>query len=390
MAGASNKKRAVKAFIVFLAIMALMTYISRTLYLYTLPRVKTGYPTGSRLYITVEPSAFKLDSERIESVYVNADLSAAPLSVSDIHVSRCASVRAGDPLVSFDPAQGVLALEDASRQADEAMASLEVWDTLHEAELADEQRKLEEDIAALSYADDIDDKAAELRARRGELEAHMAAGTENNPERLPLANALYKADAVKSALLELSENDWTVCAAEDCVIAEVRVSSGDTYPGALPLCMVIPSGADTRAGFDVHGAPYEEDTASVSVIISSKEAEGWTYDSRSPGDEGETVWFISENETALNKLSGASLMFITNRYQYVVPNSAVRDGSVYVLQTRDAAFGGQEDYAVAVNLSRTLSDDNNTAVLNGLDGSDIVILSWDRDFGDGDTVIVDN
>ena len=75
-------------------------------------------------------------------------------------------------------------------------------------------------------------------------------------------------------------------------------------------------------------------------------------------------------------------------YRYLVPDSAVVDGRVYLLESDAGAWGSEAYYARAVSVNVLGSDGRYSAVEGGIKGVSQVITGWDEPFDDGAEVYV--
>jgi len=70
----------------------------------------------------------------------------------------------------------------------------------------------------------------------------------------------------------------------------------------------------------------------------------------------------------------------------IIPNTAlIDDNSVYLVKKR-TGFWGDELYIVKKQIIKGISNGKNTAVVQGLTSNDVIVIGWDRELTDGDTV----
>ena len=162
------------------------------------------------------------------------------------------------------------------------------------------------------------------------------------------------------ALAALAADGWKVLAAQDAVISQVCIENGADYGGLLPLCMFIPMQARFEACFLVSDAPDMEDTSSVEIQVEGAPQPGWTYEGWQKSGKVVTLTFAIDDKECLKQIDKAHISVYFVMYQFVIPNSALDGDTVYILNSRESAFGGMEDYATAIRLDKIVADDKNT------------------------------
>ena len=77
-------------------------------------------------------------------------------------------------------------------------------------------------------------------------------------------------------------------------------------------------------------------------------------------------------------------------YRYLIPNSAVAEGRIYLLESDVGAWGSQAHYARAVSVNVLGSDEKYSAVEGDIKGVSQVITGWDKPIDDGAEVYVND
>lgn len=389
-----GRSRAIKGLVAFVAIMALFTFLSRTIYYGTLPKVAVEYPGSGTLKSEYYGGEFVLESDESVQAALDIYMPQYPMRVKQVHVSRFEAVECGDEIVAFEPAIGEYALGMAERDVQRIQEELDGWDDAYSGEILRFDSEIEEKRRALNEPGaDSNVISQEIAALQQERTALESSRTVNGISRLSIEQRLGDAQAVHSQLCALQADGWRLTAETSGVVGDVYLNAGDDYSGLLAAADIIPDGAAIRVGVEtrVNGDDLELETVTVytGVTMPRNRKTGWTYVGATRSGDMTTLWATPEEGIpALSGLSGLTFRFESEHYQCLVPNSAVADTSVYVLDTRRGAFGNMETYARRIELRNCPSDGENTAVLSGLGGMDQVIVIWDRPFSDGDTVVV--
>lgn len=389
-----GRSGAIKALILFIVVMALITFLSRTIYYGTLPKVAVEYPSGGALKTEYYGSSFILESDNNVQVALDTYMPQYPMRVSQVHVAQFDAVSQGDVLISFEPSIGEYYLEMARRDVERTQEELDSWDDVYLGELARLDADIEATRRAMNEPDadvnSLSQQLVSLQQDRTELESSR---TVNSVSRLSIEQRHTDAQAVYDQLFVLQSNGWCITAGTDGVVGNVYLTTGEDYSGLLAAADIIPNNVAIRVGVEVWASEDDLKRETVTVYtgftMPRNRKTGWTYAGASCSGDSVILWAVpDEGIAAFSELSGLTFRFETERYQHIVPNSAVVDGSVYVLDTRKGSFGNTETYARRIELRNCPSDGENTAVLNGLNGMDQVIVIWDRPFSEGDTVVV--
>lgn len=102
-----------------------------------------------------------------------------------------------------------------------------------------------------------------------------------------------------------------------------------------------------------------------------------------------TIYISTLPHVTVVGVESGTLQFETEEYyRYLVPNNAVVDGRVYLLEDDMGAWGNMAHYARAVSVEVLVSDSKYTAVEGEIKGVSQVITSWDKPVCDGAEVYV--
>lgn len=381
----AKKKTAVRCLLLFLAIIAALTFFSRTLYLATLPQVTAVRLSGGYLTADISARTPILYSETVKEIIPCSDPLTSPLSCSRIWVRQNQAVRQGETLIEFDAHWAENALAQAKSEYDSATAAQTVWKSGYDQQL----RELAEKEKTLRTEGGNSGEALQaLAAERRLLEQDIYNG-------VPLSEVRTKCDAARSvyeSLSRLKENSWRIAAPEDLWVAEINLKEGDDYRGVAPVLRYIPQTAEVYAGTAYMDSPQIlKDAASISVFEGDGQvSDAWKYSYMEPSENGYTLWASLADPLRPDlPEDGLTFHLETGYYSTLVPKAALCQEGIYLAQKRAGAWGQTEDYACLVRGKYSLSDDQyvlfeTTAMLNG----EAVLIDWDRAFNDGDTLYV--
>ena len=390
----TQKKRALKGILIFLVLMALLTFTSRTIYYGTLPKVEVQRVNGGVLQNEITGGTFLLDCAQIERVHIPVDLSPFKLRIDGVYVGKYTDVQPGTVLLSFDAVVGENALENASAAWDRAEEALAAWDRKFQAQW----RKLNEEQAAMAKKmaepqADINALNLQLKSMQDELREMEESRMVDGVTRMAKERDVAIAKAAATALNTLSAQDWSMKSAIEGICGDVMIKTGDEYAGLLPLIELIPSGAALRVGIETDSDAQILSPQNVVVApgdqLPGKGQTGWVFAGETAQGEGRVLWAEPQDGIdSLKHLKSLTFCIDSDYYPYVIPNSAVTGSTAYVLDSRIGSFGEEEYYARAIALRGMISDGKNTYVPIGLTRLDSVIVKWDRPFKNGDTVAI--
>ena len=386
------KRKAAKPLVIIIGSMVIITFISQTLYYGTLPKVRTEVPIGGILQHTISSSSFALSSDNIDQICLPINISATPLFVDKVDVAKAMMVDKGTILMRFNIAVGEYALKVALTEYDQAKEALKTWDKQFTAEW----RKLDREIydAHKRINDtglDINDLSIKLAALEEDRRVLEIEKTLNGVSRSSIEQVLETVRNKYCTLSSLSENQWVLLSPTEGMIIDTMITSGDKYEGLVPLIKIVPKHAQIRVGIETKLNPGIVSMNDVFVYAGSimprdRETE-WKFVEISTVGKNHTLWAEPDNSIeAVQHLERLTFQVETEYFAYLVPNTAVIDGALFILDTRIGAFGKKERFARKIELRGHTSDDKYTSVPIGLYGIEDVIVEWDRPFQNGDTV----
>lgn len=394
----AQTRRGLRALAVFAGVMAVLTFLSDTLYNATLPRVRVDGVRDGTLKLEVSGAELRLDAEQVKSLRIDQKLLGTPLRVTSVPVRAPNFFEAGDVLITFDPAVGEYALGKAQQARQDAADALAAWN------IRWQQAWNELQLEAMEIATDGKDPntdPAVIAQRRVALEDKRQA-----LEQEKVVDGVYQrrletdyqaANALANCLENLQSTEWRSLAAEDGFVSEVFVYPGDDYEGLEPVLTWIPaSDPSIRVGVrcDQSFSPAVLENVQVTAMsqdmAQTSQAE-WTFAGTSEGADGTVLWARATNlPIALTETKSLHFEMRSEYSQFLVPNGAVIAGErLYILEVRTGAWGREETIVREVRFTSTESDDTYTVLPDGvIRRDDRIIVQWDRPIWDGDVVFV--
>lgn len=352
-----GQKRARKALLVFLVFMLILTFFSRTIYYYFLPKVAFQRAAGGTLETYVYSNDVILYSDEAVRVDISENLMTTQLYIMDLYAERNSRVNMGDALLQFDIKHAENMLGVCAQRFKRAQEALDAWDNEFASMMGNESKII------------------------------------NSVSRLSLEEKYLSAKSRLDVLTKLGEDNWVIRAPVSGIVSEVFVQSREFYVGLLPIVQIIPDEAAFRLGIVCHENINISSPESVSVhddgLLASDSELPWTYYGETE-EKGTRYLWASYNSTQplTGSLSGVYFSIKSDYYQALVPNSAIVGNSVFVLDNREGVWGAKELYVREVNISSLPSDGNYTGVSFGISITDNIIMSTDRPLSDGDVVVV--
>lgn len=368
------KKRAVRISIVFFAVMILLTFTSRTIYRSTLPKVKASKMIGGILKYRLVSDSLDVRANSYINEYIPYDLSRA-ITVEHVLKKPGTAVKFGNPLFSFYAPEGEQVLNDATKALHLAKDASSDWDVKlsiakHELESKIEEAKTQEELETLALQQNL-----------------LLEGVLNGTSSRTIYSALEIAQSKVDYLRNLKENEWIYTASTDGILCSFSIEEGAAYSGLSPLCQIA------------------EQVESVYLVVMPKDipkaiSNNWQWTvtiNTSRGYFKSTVLSYDEkglqiaipNNLSIKDIVGVLIMLESPYHKALVPNSALTDNKVFLL---DSSIGdwGQTVYSVReVRVVTGDTDEERTVIIEGLDKNDQVIVNSSAPLKDGQTVVLD-
>ncbi|TGE35510.1 HlyD family efflux transporter periplasmic adaptor subunit [Desulfosporosinus fructosivorans] len=417
---ANIKRRKItgRATVIFITAMLLLTFFSRTINNFTLPKVTYETPASGALIKEVTGTG-NVEANTTQDLYVSNSM-----KVTGVMVDVGDSVKQGQTLLTLDTsdienqledeldmyAQKMLHLEELMEAGSpESMMSLDkaVQIARQNVEKAqknhDSSKALYEAgaIAAINLTD------AEMNLDNAKLDYEIAKNNKDkaiSSNKRDIESTKLDISMAERKIAELTKemNMSTVTAPCDGVVTELYYSAGMTANASQPLYRI----ADTGGGFqfvatvNISAAEYLEpgDEAKLSInslndrIIQGK-VNQITDNQQQIGAKKDIVIDIPPDGLIGGEIGTADIKKSIGSYKVLVPNSAVgqdnKGSFVYVLKEREGPLG-KEFYVERVSVSIGDSDNTKTVVLSGINAMDKVISDSDKPLEDGSPVMIAN
>lgn len=420
--GSAKKKRVIKIAAIFTAVMLFLTFFSKTLNNFLLPKVTCETPSGGALIKQVKAEG-KVEAKKYDVFYAPEGI-----EILDVAVKTGDPVSKGQILMKLDVSQFESQLEDEKAKLEQKKLILEG--------LADKNCMQSYDVAVNDALLDMDNagKAYEsAHASVEDMEELYLAGAETKSEyndakaetdKAKLAYEKAKLDyesAKANRLKAIGDNErsvetarydimigertidslekkvemGTLTAQSDGVIGELNALEGELTDSSKPLYRIALLSNGFRFVFttDVKSAENLKpgDTGDILINAAGTEAiqgtvTGVTDNRQSNGEKKDVFMDIPSGGFAEGEKGSVSISKNTDAYELLVPNTAIGQDSggyfVYVLKYRKGPLGN-EYYVRMLKLSVLDNDDGKTAVAGGLTGSDEVVSSSDKQLSEG-------
>ncbi len=411
-----RKKLTGKATVIFLVIMFVLTFFSRTINNFTLPKVTYETPANGALIKEVTGTG-SVEANITQELYVSSSM-----KVTGVAVEAGDGVKQGQTLMTLDTSNIENQLEDEQDKYAQKKLQLE---ELMEAGLPESMMSLDKAVqiarqnvekaqknydgskvlyeAGAITAINLTD--AEANLDNAKLDYEIAKNNKDkaiSSNKRDVENTKLDISIAERKIAELTKemNMSTVKAPCDGVITGLYYSEGMTVTASQPLYRI----ADTGKGFkfvatvNISAAEYLEPGDEAKISINSSDdttiqgkVNQITDNHQQIGVKKDIVIDIPPDGLIGGETGTADIKKSIGSYNVLVSNSAVGQDNygffVYVLKEREGPLGN-EFYAEKVSVSIGDSDNTKTAVLSGLNNSDKVISDSDKQLSDGSAVMV--
>ncbi|HWQ30492.1 MAG TPA: efflux RND transporter periplasmic adaptor subunit [Negativicutes bacterium] len=411
-----RKRLTGRAAVVFLATMFVMTFFSRTINNFTLPKVTYATPTEGALIKEVTGTG-TVEANSTRELYVSSSM-----KVTGIAVEAGDRVKQGQILMTLDTSDIERQLED--EQDKYAQKKLQLEELL---EAGSPEGLMSLDKAVQVARQNVDKTRKNYDSCKALLEAGAVASTNLAEAAADMENAKLDYEIAKhnkdkavnankrdieSTKLDISMaerkiaelakemNMSIVTAPCDGIVTGLYYSEGMTATASQPLYRIADAGMGFRfvAAVDTSAAEYLEpgDAARISVnSLNDKTIQGKvnqiTDNRQKIGVKKDVQIDIPSEGLDGGEVGTADIKKCVGSNNVLVPSSAVGQDTygyfVYVLKEREGPLGN-EFYAERVSVSIGDSDNTKTAVLSGLNNSDKVISGSNKQLSDGSPVMV--
>lgn len=415
---ANIKRRRItgRATVIFIAVMLVLTFFSRTINNFTLPKITYETPASGAL-IKAATGSGNVEANTTQDLYVSSSM-----KVTGVKVDVGNSVKQGQMLLTLDTTDIENKLKD--EQAKYAQKKLDLEKLL---EASSHGNLLNLDKAVQVARQNVEKAQRNYDSRVALYEAGAISANEMADAKPNLDNAKidyeiaknnrdkiisdYKKDIESTKLdidmaerriAELTEevSMSTVTSPCDGVVTELYYTEGMTANASQPLYKIT----DTSGGFqfvvtvNISAAEYlgPGDAAEIAInALKDKVIQGKVNqikdNQQQIGVKKDVIIDIPPNGLIGGEVGTADIKKNIGYYKTLVSNSAVGQDSsgyfVYVLKERKGPLGN-EFYVERVSVSIGDSDNAKTAILSGINTMDRVISDSDKPITDGASVMI--
>ncbi|AOT68188.1 efflux RND transporter periplasmic adaptor subunit [Geosporobacter ferrireducens] len=417
---ASIKRRRItgRATVVFITVMFLLTFFSKSINNFTLPKVTYETPASGALIKEVSGTG-NIKANNIQDLYVSSSM-----KITGVMVDVGDSVKQGQTLLILDTSDIENQLEDeldkyAQKKlhfeelmeagSPESMMSLDkavqiARQNVEKAQKNYDSSKVLYEAGAITAINLTD---AEVNLDNTKLDYEIAKNNKDkaiSSNKRDIESTKFDISMAERKIAELTKemNMSTVTAPCDGVVTELYYSAGMTANASQPLYRI----ADTGEGFqfvasvNISAVEYLESGDGAEITINSlngKMIQGKVKQIRNNqqqiGVKKDVVIDIPLNGLVGGESGKADIKKNIGSYKTLVSNSAVgqdiRGYFVYVLKERKGPLGN-EFYVQKVTVSIGDSDNTKTVVLSGINAMDKVISDSDKPLADGSPVMIAN
>ncbi|MGE5630841.1 MAG: efflux RND transporter periplasmic adaptor subunit [Caulobacteraceae bacterium] len=408
-----RKKKILDIVKVFLAVMLLLTFFSKTIYSWTLPKVKYEAVSAGSLTAEIMGEGTVEAKGRVEYY---TDIKVA---VKDVMVSAGDEVKQGDELfiLEKDSLNGELErkkleLVELKLQYDQMYREEEAntreqrlhelkTDLTHREKVYSDYKLLYEKGAESKSS--LEEKRMEYEAAKAKYESaekELSVEAQNNKKEIEAQMVGIQIKELELREIEKKLDKCVITAPFDGIIKEINFKKGMMLNDAMPVYILdnIGDGFEFKADLAVEQCEYINPGDEVKVYIKNRE------DSQLDGivktistikdshDMRSVTVDLGKTELAGGEAGEFYLRKKAGTYDYLVPRSAIHKDSegahVYVLQEKDGPLG-IEYYAIKQKVAAGDSDYSYTGIYSGLLGDERVIVSSSKDLYDGCQVILE-
>lgn len=421
---ANDRKRKIAKFAkFFFVIILLLTFFSKSLYSWTLPKVKAEDVLSGTLTKEIVGEGIVEAKGRIEYY---SDVNAA---VKDVKVSVGDAVKQGDIILTLDMEELEQDIQLKQIELKELQLSREKMLELNEE---NELYRYEENLKALEQAFAQKEKeylyykalyeagaesqnsfelkeseyniaSLKLTNAKKELEMQkekLTANSKNRQRDIEIMDLSIKRKELELKALELEKAKYIITAPHDGIIKELNYKKGMLTDSDLSVYVLdsVEQGMDFKVDMKSELSEYIDQGDNVQVFIKNKgniEVNGTVRAIKEKKADSSTKTIYIELEEAGLTGGETGEMHLTKEigsYNQLIPRSALyREGEgyyVYVLQEKEGPLG-TEYYVVKQKVTIGDSNYEYTGVYSGLLGSERVVTYTSKDLSDGMQVILD-
>lgn len=410
---AKRKKVTGKLIVIFILMMALLTFFSNTINNFTLPRVAVDSPVRGSLIKELSGEG-RIEAKSFHEQYIDTNL-----KILDIYIQVGDTVKQGQPILELDVDDLHSDLQDENAKYKQMQIALDKLKDSnaykHENDIEgakenlDKQTKNYQDIKALydsGFETEANLKNAEMVMKNAQRDYNFAVQnkedfTKNNQRDIENAQLGLEIQArkIESLNKQMADNGIYMAPA-DGIITELNFAEGSMANSSKPLYKLAEAseGFQLTLSIDRDLADYVKVGDVVDVYITSlgdKIVNGELSQIKEDlknGDNKELVIDVKDEELQGGESAQIAVSKKTKQYNALVPNSAINSDNdgyyVYVIKKKDSPLG-TESYVQRVDVTVEDSDSTKAAVMNGIMPMDKIVTESTKELSEGDRVVVE-
>ncbi len=417
-----RKKKILKAGQIFLVILLLLTFTSKSIRNLTLPKVSTMDAKSGSLIAEIATDGIVNAVKRIEHyIDFSATVKEIKVSLGDVTVTGDTILVLDKENLELDLVKKEIALKKLKLQYDKAMEG-NAEDVLYtyeqkikeaEAELSkiEEEVKVKEQLyneGAIAKKE-LDNAISQLGLARlrfenanNDLEKQIER-SDREKENREREIELMKLD-ISSAEIEIEElkkmiKNCTVIATSDGTIKEINFKEGMVANNSKPLYILDSPDKGFEATVTVNNeeSQYLETGDSVQVFLKSGNSGALNGEIKSIKDDENTGKKLVTVGLEDDNLKGGEIIEVYMKkpigsYKHLVPRQALRTDDkgkfVFILEERQGPLG-KEYYVVRNGVTEGDSDNNNVGIFSGLIGGERIIVRSSKPISEGSLVTIE-
>ena len=369
------KKRAFRITAVFFSVMLILTFLSRTIYRSTLPKVDFKKPIGGTLKYSIEEKEFAFVADHYLYEFIPFILP-YPITIAEVYGNPGEKIVEGSPLIAFYAPDGKYLLEKAETELIAARDASEAWDIA----MSDAIIQLSKKIEDAKTSDETDALSKQLN--------FLISGILDESSAQIIYERLRIAEDLVSYLRDLEKNSWILKAQVSGTLCRIIAEIDSSYSGIKPLCYIADEESSVYISTQISSGPdmhYGEWNMTAYLDTSGGLVEAKIRSS----NERRIQTYIPESIEML-EISSIIVKLESPYEDLLIPITAVYDGNVYLLEHSVGAWGQTKYIASKRKVFIKNMDYDNVALFAGIGHDDKVIISSTEEINDKQIVVLNN
>jgi len=369
------KKRVMRITVIFFSVMMTLTFCSRTIYRATIPKVRVVKPYGGTLKHNMDIEIYDICADTYLYEYIPFELP-QPLNIDQFFVSPGTIVSAGDALAAFYAPGGAYLLQEAEEDLLFARDVCSEWE-----------------VALLEAAEQLNQKLieaqtpSEIKILHSQRDLLVSGILNGNSTRIVYGN-LQTTQKLVEYLRMLEKNNWILYASTSGTVCSIAAKNDLAYSGLAPLCQIADADASIFINIqlpnttDLHYGNWKRNVYIETV-------DGFILAEMRSGNS-QSIQVNIPKELKVSDILSIVVRLESPYEQFLIPNEAVHDDKVYLVESTVGAWGQRVYRVRVVNVITGNADWQSTAIVEGLNKNNEIIVSSTEDLIDGQIVLMDN